>query len=113
MSLIKKANEHIVFHSLLIEIQLYTFFVVAFSGNNFIHQKVLNKIKDISITHNTFTIQDNEFIMCGYCCIAFIEYILPGKALLEYTKLFYPNDYQKNEKIIYHYFNDKYVKSPV
>ena len=28
-----------------------------------------------SITHNIFRIQDNESIMCGFYCIAFIENI--------------------------------------
>ena len=32
--------------------------------------------------------QDNEYIMCGFYCIAFIEYILAGKTLLDYTNLF-------------------------
>ena len=48
--------------------------------------------------------------MCGFYCIAFIEYMLSGKALLDYTNLFSPNDHQKNERIIYEYFQDKYDK---
>ena len=38
--------------------------------------------------------------MRGYCCIGFIDFMLKGKSLLEYTKLFSPNKYKKNEKII-------------
>ena len=34
--------------------------------------------------------------------------MLSGKTLLDYTNLFSPNDYKKNEKIIYRYFKDKY-----
>ena len=49
--------------------------------------------------------------MCGFFCIAFIEYMLAGKTLLDYTNLFSPNDYKKNGKIIYKYFKDKNVKS--
>ena len=48
--------------------------------------------------------------MCGFYCITFIEYMLVGKTLLDYTNLFSPNDYEKNEKIIYKYFKDKYVR---
>ena len=33
-------------------------------------QKVLNKIKDKSITHDIFRTQDNESVMCGFYCIA-------------------------------------------
>ena len=61
-------------------------------GIEYITEEVLNKIRDKSITHNIFRIQDNECIMCRFYCIAFIEYMLAGKALLDYTNLFTPND---------------------
>ena len=67
----------------------------------YIHQEVLNKIEDKSITHNTFRIQDNESIMSRFNYIAFIEYMLVGKYLLDYTNLFSPNHYKKNDKMIY------------
>ena len=47
-------------------------------------------------------------IMCGSDCIACIEYMLTGKHLFDHTNLFSPNDYKKNNKIIYEYFNNKY-----
>ena len=56
---------------------------------------------------------DNESVMWGFYCIAFIEYMLAGKTLLDCTKLFSANDYEKNDKIIYKYFKDKYIKSRV
>ena len=34
--------------------------------------------------------------------------MLAGKASLDYTNLFYPNDYKKNDKIIYKYCKDKF-----
>ena len=71
-------------------------------------QGVLNKIKDKSITHNIFRIQDNDYIMCGFYCIAFIEYMVAGKTLLDYTNSFSLNDYKKNDKITYMYFKEKY-----
>ena len=33
--------------------------------------------------------------MCGYFCIEFINFMLKGKILLEYTNLFLPNEYKK------------------
>ena len=45
--------------------------------------------------------------MCGLFCIAFIKYMLTGKTLLDYTNLFSPIDYKKNDKVIYKYFRDK------
>ena len=36
--------------------------------------------------------------------IIFMEYKLAGETLLDYTNLFSPNDYKRNDKIIYKYF---------
>ena len=44
--------------------------------------------------------QAYDSIMCGYFCIGFIDFILKRKSLLDYTNLFSPNDYEKNDKII-------------
>ena len=82
-------------------------------GIEYIPPEVLNRIRDKSITHNIFRIQDNDSVMCGFYCIAFTEYMLAGKTLLEYTNLFSSNEYKKNGKIMYKYFKDKYVKSRV
>ena len=70
-------------------------------GIAYIPQELLSKIRDKSIshiifrnksnTHNRFRIQDNESIMRGLYCITFIEYMLAGKTLLDYTNLFSPN----------------------
>ena len=49
-------------------------------------------------------------ILCGFYCIVFIEYMLVGKTLLDYTNLFSLNDYKKNDKIIYKDLKDKYVR---
>ena len=52
--------------------------------------------------------------MCGYFCIGFIDFMLKGKSLLEYTNflrndyLFSPNEYGKNDKITLKYF--QYLK---
>ena len=43
-------------------------------------------------------------IMCGYFCIRFVDFILNGKSLLDYTNLFSPNKYEKNGKMILKYF---------
>ena len=51
--------------------------------------------------------------MCGFYYIAFMEYMLAGKTLVDYTNSFSPNDYTKNDKIIYKYFKDKSAKSRV
>ena len=67
-------------------------------GSEYIPLEILQKIRDKSITRNIFRIQDNESIMCGFYCIPFIEYILAGKTLSDYTNLFSINHYKKKFK---------------
>ena len=38
--------------------------------------------------------------MCEYFYAVFINFMLKEKSLLNYTNLFSPNDYEKNDKII-------------
>ena len=89
----------------MIEIQPHTLIF------EYILLEVLNKIRDKSITHNIFRLQDNKSIMCGFYCITCIEYMLSGKILLDYGDLSSCNGYKKNDKIKYKYFQDKYVMS--
>ena len=42
-----------------------------------------------SIKAILFRIQANNSIMCGYFCIEFIDFVLAGKTLTEYTSLFF------------------------
>lgn len=89
--MIKRFKEHIGFHYLLREIQLYYLIRLELNIS-------LNKIKDKSGIHNIFSIQDKNSIMCGFDCIALVEYMLQY-TLLHYTNSFSPNDYKTNEKI--------------
>ena len=34
-------------------------------------------------------------MMCGFSCIAFIEYVIARKTVLDYTNSFSTNDYKK------------------
>ena len=56
---------------------------------------VIKKLKT-----SIFRLQAYDSIMCGYHCIEFINYMLKGKTLLNYTNLFSPNDFKKNYQII-------------
>ena len=42
--------------------------------------------------------------MCGYFCIGFIDFMLKGKSMLDYTNSFSLNDYEKNDKMIKKFF---------
>ena len=50
--------------------------------------------------------QANNSVMCGYFCIGFIDFMLAGKKLTDYTNLFSPYDFDKNDQIILSYFKD-------
>ena len=54
---------------------------------------------------NIFRIQAHDSIMCGYFCIRFIDFMLTGKKLTDYTNLFSPYNFKKNDNIILSYFN--------
>ena len=63
--------------------------------------------RSLSITTNIFRIQAYDSTMCGYFCIGFIGFMFKGKTLNEYTNLFSPNDFKKNDNIILSYFKDE------
>ena len=42
--------------------------------------------------------------MCGYYCIGFIDFMLAGKILTDYTSFFSPHDFKKNDDIIFDLF---------
>ena len=45
--------------------------------------------------------------MCGYFYIWFIDFMLAAKKLTDYTSLFSPHGFKKNDNIILSYFNDE------
>ena len=61
-------------------------------------------IKNRNIKTNIFRVQAYDSIMSGYFCIGFINFMLKGKSLTEYTSLFSPNDFKKNDDTILNYF---------
>ena len=45
--------------------------------------------------------------MCGYFCIGFINFMLVGKKLTDFTNLFFPYDFLKNDEIILSYLKNE------
>ena len=82
-------------HSVSLFIDRNTAAYLGSFGIEYVPQEVTNKIKDKSITYNIFRIQSDVSIMCGFYCIAFIEYMIADKTLLNYTSSFSPNYYNK------------------
>ena len=72
--------------------------------NSFGVEHIPNEIKQFignkSITSNIFRLQAYNSIMWGYFCIAFIDFMLKGKTLLQFTNMFLPSDFDKNDVIV-------------
>ena len=69
----------------------------------------LKKLKDLldikTQKQNTiFRIQADSSVMCGYFCIGFIDFMFAGKRLIDFTCLFSPYNFKKNDDIILDYF---------
>ena len=67
-------------------------------------KKKLKLIRNINIITNICRIQAYGSIICGYLCIGFIDFMLKGRSLLDYTNSFSPKKYKKNDRIILIYF---------
>ena len=78
--------------------------VFSYNGVEHFLKETKKFIGNKNIITNIYRIQAYNSIMCGYFCIGFIDFMLKGKSLLDYTNLFSPNDYEKNDKIILKYF---------
>ena len=76
-------------------------------GVEYIPKEIEIFIKNENIKTNIFRIQASDSIMCGYFCIGFINFMFKGKALTEYTNLFSPNGFKRNDDIILSYFKDE------
>ena len=67
--------------------------------NSFGVEHIPKEIKKFIGNKNIKTnIQAYDSIMCGYFCTGFIEFILKGKSLLDYTNSFSPNDMRRTIK---------------
>ena len=61
-------------------------------------------LKRYTIVTNIFRIQEYDSSMCEYFCSGFIGFMLKGKSSTDFTNLFSPNDFKKNDDTILHYF---------
>ena len=73
-------------------------------GVEHIPKEIEELINNKNIKTNIFRIQGYESVMCGYFCIGFIDFMFKGKTLTEYTNLFSPNYFEKNDDITLKYF---------
>ena len=72
-------------------------------GTEHIPKEIKKIIKNKNIVTNIYRILAYDSI-CRYFCVGFINFMSKGKHLLDYTNLFSPNEYEKNDKIILKHF---------
>ena len=84
----------------------YTVYFDSF-GVEHIPKEINKFIGNKKIKASIFRIRAYDSIMFGYFCIEFINYMLKGKKLLDYTNLFSPNDFKKNDRIIKRIFKNE------
>ena len=75
-------------------------------GVEHIPEKIKKFIGNRNIKANIFRVQANNSVMYGYFCFGFIDFMLAGITLIDYTNLFSPSDFNKNDSIILSYFKD-------
>ena len=73
-------------------------------GVEHIPKEIKSFINSKNIKTNIFRIQAYNSITCEYFYIGFINFMLAGKTLTQYTNLFSPNNFKKNDDIILNYF---------
>ena len=70
----------------------------------FINRPLSSASHNKNIIANIFGVQAYDSIMCGYFYIGFIDFMVAGKTLTEYTNLVSANNFKKNDSIILNYF---------
>ena len=64
-------------------------------GVEHIPKEIKTFISNKNIKTNIFRIQAYDSIMCGYFCIRFIDFMLAGKTLTDFTNLFSQKTFKK------------------
>ena len=76
-------------------------------GVEHVPEEIKEFVGNKNIIANIFRVQANNSIMCGYFCIGFIDFMVAGKKLTDFTSFFTPYDVEKNDHIILSYFKDE------
>ena len=75
-------------------------------GVQHVPEKIKESIWNKNIIANIFRVQANNSVMCGYFCIGFIDFMLAGKKLTDFTDMFSTYDFKINDDLIMSYFKD-------
>ena len=74
-------------------------------GVEYIPNKIKQFIGNKDTIINIFRLQAYVSIMCGHFCLAFIDFMFAGKTLLQFTNMFSPYGFEKNDEIVKKMFN--------
>ena len=66
-------------------------------GVKYIPKEIRKFIRNKTIITIIYRIQAYNSVICGYFCSGFIDFMLEGKSLLEYTNLFSHKEIFNNE----------------
>ena len=76
-------------------------------GVEHVPEEIKEFVGNENIKANIFRVQAKNSVMCGYFCIGFIDFMLAGKKLTDFTNMFSPFDFDENNHIILTYFKDE------
>ena len=76
-------------------------------GIEHIPEEIKEFVGNKNIKANIFRVQANDSIISGYFCIGFIDFMLASKKLTDYTNMFSPQDFKKNDDVILSYFKNE------
>ena len=97
-------NSDIGTHWIALYIQNNNVIYFNFFGVEHIPREIKKIVGNENIKTNIFRTQSSNSIMCGYFCIGFIDFMLSEKTLTEFTNLFPPNNFERNDDISLNYF---------
>ena len=78
-------------------------------GVEHVPEKIKEFVKNKNIKANIFWVQAHNSVICGYFCTGFIDFMLAGEKLTDFTNMFSPYVLKKNDDIILSYFKDGWM----
>ena len=64
-------------------------------GAEHVPQEIKGFVGNKNIIANIFRVHANNSVMCGYFCIGFIDFMLAGKKMTDFTSIFSHYDFEK------------------
>ena len=77
-------------------------------GVEHVPEDIKEFIGNKNIKVNMFWVQAKNSVMCRYFSIGFIDFMLAVKKFNDFTNLFSPYDFEKNDTLILTYFKNEW-----